>query len=68
VLSCQITHQLAYTFLVQDKATAGKRVLGIGDCTQKLGGAHFKGQKTIFGDDGESDGNEAQKDQESSLD
>jgi Pin2-interacting protein X1 len=54
--------------LVQDKATAGKRGLGIGDCTRKLGGAHFKGQKTIFGDDGESDGNEEQKDQESSLD
>jgi len=54
--------------LVQDKATAGKRGLGIGDCTRKLGGAHFKGQKTIFGDDGESDGNEAQKDQENSLD
>ncbi|CAM6021105.1 unnamed protein product [Sphagnum balticum] len=53
--------------LVQDKATAGKRGLGIGDCTRKLRGAHFKGQKTIFGDDGESDGNEAQKDQESSL-
>ncbi len=68
VLWRQITHQLAYTFLVQDKATAGKRGLGIGDCTRKLGGAHFKGQKTIFGDDGESDGNEAQKDQESSLD
>ncbi|KAH8973429.1 hypothetical protein BDL97_01G047500 [Sphagnum fallax] len=54
--------------LVQDKATAGKRGLGIGDHTRKLGGAHFKGQKTIFGDDGESDGNEAQKDQESTLD
>ncbi len=53
---------------MQDKATAGKRGLGIGDCTRKLGGAHFKGQKTIFGDDGESDGNEAQKNQESSLD
>jgi Pin2-interacting protein X1 len=53
---------------VQDKATAGKRGLGICDHTRKLGGAHFKEQKTIFGDDGESDGNEAQKDQESSLD
>ncbi|CAM6074242.1 unnamed protein product [Sphagnum tenellum] len=49
--------------LVQDKATTGKKGLGTGDRTQKVGGAHFKGQKKVFGDDDDdgSDGSKPEK-------
>jgi Pin2-interacting protein X1 len=49
--------------LLQDKATTGKKGLGTGDCTQKVGGAHFKGQKKVFGDDDDdgSDGSKPEK-------
>lgn len=39
--------------ILQDKATSGKQGLGIGDCPRKIGGAHFKGQKTTFQDEDE---------------
>jgi hypothetical protein len=49
--------------LLQDKATTGKKGLGTGDRTQKVGGAHFKGQKKVFGDDDDdgSDGSKPEK-------
>jgi hypothetical protein len=50
--------------LVQDKATTGKKGLGTGDHTQKIGGAHFKGQKKVFGgddDDDDDDGSDGSK-------
>lgn len=49
--------------MLQDKATTGKKGLGTGDCTQKVGGAHFKGQKKVFGDDDDdgSDGSKPEK-------
>ncbi|CAM6033927.1 unnamed protein product [Sphagnum compactum] len=46
--------------LVQDKATTGKKGLGTGDRTQKVGGAHFKGQKKVFGDD-DDDGSKPER-------
>ncbi len=46
--------------MLQDKATTGKKGLGTGNRTQKVGGAHFKGQKKVFGDD-DDDGSKPEK-------
>ncbi|XP_057841126.1 G-patch domain-containing protein 1 isoform X2 [Cryptomeria japonica] len=45
--------------LVQDKATTGKRGLGIGDRPKKIAGAHWKGQKVSFDSDNDKEGGSA---------